>query len=157
VPQTETVPGTLAALDRASVVELLSEVDDSDAREAVARLEEMDTEIDHVSHREESEGLAGESRAARVLDQQLALDCIRSEAAPGTHDDVQSARDVAMIVRYTQRAPEPSSPGVWRTRSSPASGMSARWLIERSRPGSSTAVGARRRPGGPGGLSPPAG
>jgi len=59
-----------------------------------------------------------------------ALDCIRSEAAPGTHDDVQSARDVAMIVRCRQRAPEPSSPGVWRTRSSPASGMSA--LVDRA-------------------------
>jgi len=35
-----------------------------------------------------------------------------------------------MIVRCRQRAPEPSSPGVWRTRSSPASGMSA--LVDRA-------------------------
>lgn len=55
------------------MVQLLSELDDSAARDAVALFEEMASDIEHIS-REESEGLAGESRAARVLDQELAGD-----------------------------------------------------------------------------------
>ena len=65
---TSAAPG---ALGRAGVLQLLSELDDSAARDAVALFEEMATDIEHISH-EESEGLAGESRAARVLDQELA-------------------------------------------------------------------------------------
>jgi RNA polymerase primary sigma factor len=73
VSQTEVVSGAFAAPDRATVVQLLSELDDGAARDAVAVFEEMVTDIEHISH-EESEGLAGDSRAARVLDQELAGD-----------------------------------------------------------------------------------
>ena len=72
--QTEIVSGAFA--DRARVVQLLSELDDSTARDAVGLCEEMATDIEQISH-EESEGLAGESRAARVLDQELAGDLRR--------------------------------------------------------------------------------
>jgi RNA polymerase sigma factor (sigma-70 family) len=65
--------GALPASDRARVLQLLSELDGSTARDAVGLFEEMATDIEHVSH-DESEGLAGESRAARVLDQKLAGD-----------------------------------------------------------------------------------
>ncbi|MBV9414257.1 MAG: sigma-70 family RNA polymerase sigma factor [Solirubrobacterales bacterium] len=68
---TSAAPGAPAAPGRAGVLQLLSELDDSAARDAVALFEEMATDIEHISH-EESEGLAGESRAARVLDQELA-------------------------------------------------------------------------------------
>jgi RNA polymerase sigma factor (sigma-70 family) len=68
--------GAFAGPDRARVVQLLSEVDDSGARDALAVFDEMATDIEHISH-EESEGLAGESRAARVLDQELADDLRR--------------------------------------------------------------------------------
>jgi RNA polymerase primary sigma factor len=67
------VSGGFAAPDRATVVQLLSELDDRAARDAVGLFEEMATDIEHISH-EESQRLAGESRAARTLDQELASD-----------------------------------------------------------------------------------
>jgi RNA polymerase primary sigma factor len=67
------VPGAFAAPGGATVARLLSELDDSAARDAAGRFAEMATESEHVSH-EESQGLASESLAARALDQALARD-----------------------------------------------------------------------------------
>lgn len=52
---------------------MLSELDDSGARDPVMQLEEMAAVTDHIT-RDESDRLATESREARVLDQQLAGD-----------------------------------------------------------------------------------
>jgi RNA polymerase primary sigma factor len=54
-------------------VESLSELDDSELQGTFVRLEEMATVTDQINHRE-SERLAIESHAARVLDEQLAGD-----------------------------------------------------------------------------------
>jgi RNA polymerase primary sigma factor len=67
------VSRAFATPDHAMVVQLLSELEDSAKRDAVALFEEMATDTEQISH-EESEGLATESRAARVLDQELAGD-----------------------------------------------------------------------------------
>ncbi len=58
-------------VDHASVVALLSEIEDSDARAIVAQLEDMAADPDQITHGE-SERLATESRSARELDQHLA-------------------------------------------------------------------------------------
>jgi RNA polymerase sigma factor (sigma-70 family) len=55
------------------VVELLSELDDGEARDTVMQLEDMAAGTDHITG-DESERLATESRSARVLDQELAAD-----------------------------------------------------------------------------------
>lgn len=54
-------------------MELLSELDDNQARSTVMQLEEMAAVTDQIT-RDESDRLATESRSARVLDQQLAGD-----------------------------------------------------------------------------------
>ncbi len=54
-------------------MKLLSGTDQGDSRVAVTELEEMATDVEHISD-EESERLASESRAARARDQQLAGD-----------------------------------------------------------------------------------
>src|SRR5579862_1604342 len=73
----QTAPDAVTApareVDRVRVVELLSELDDSKARGAVMQLEEMAAVTDQIT-RDESDGLATESRSARALDQQLAGD-----------------------------------------------------------------------------------
>jgi RNA polymerase sigma factor (sigma-70 family) len=69
----DAVAGPAGEVDRARVVELLSELDDGQARGMVKRLEEMAAVTDQIT-RDESDGLATESRSARVLDQQLADD-----------------------------------------------------------------------------------
>jgi hypothetical protein len=61
------VSGAFAAPDRARVVQLLSELDDSAAPNAVAVFEEMAADIDEITD-SESLGLATESRAARGPD-----------------------------------------------------------------------------------------
>lgn len=58
---------------RTRIAQLLSVMEKSGARAIVAQLEDMAAETDQISHGE-SERLAIESRAARVLDQQLAGD-----------------------------------------------------------------------------------
>src|SRR5579859_7228578 len=77
MPPVRTAPDAVAApagkLDRARVVELLSELDESQARDTVIQLEKMAAVTDHIT-RDESERLATESRSARVLDQELAGD-----------------------------------------------------------------------------------
>jgi RNA polymerase sigma factor (sigma-70 family) len=77
MPHVLTAPEAVAARarggDRATVMELLSELEDGDARGMVAQLEDMAADADQITHGE-SERLASESRAARVLDQQLAGD-----------------------------------------------------------------------------------
>ena len=70
------VLATGTGIDRATVIKLLSGSDCSEARAAVTELEDMATDIEHITD-EESERLAGESRAARTLDQQLAGDLRR--------------------------------------------------------------------------------
>jgi RNA polymerase primary sigma factor len=73
----QTAPDAVAEpageVDRARVFGWLSGLDDSGARDTVAQLDEMAAGTDHIT-RDESEGLATESRAARVLDQELAGD-----------------------------------------------------------------------------------
>jgi RNA polymerase sigma factor (sigma-70 family) len=69
----DAVAACAGEVDRATVVELLSELDDGDARDTVVQLEEMAAITDHIT-RDESERLETESRSARVLDQQLAGD-----------------------------------------------------------------------------------
>jgi RNA polymerase primary sigma factor len=74
MPQTNMAPdpgAPAARVERARVVDLLSEMDDSGAETMVAALEEMTPDTDLVT-RGESERLAAESQAARALDQQLA-------------------------------------------------------------------------------------
>lgn len=66
----------LDTVDRARLIKLLSGSDPSEARPAVMELDEVATGIEHITD-EESERLAGESRAARSLDQQLAGDMRR--------------------------------------------------------------------------------
>jgi len=77
MPHLQTAPDAVAApagvVDRARFVGLLSELDDSEARDTVAQLEEMAAVPDHIT-RDESERLATESRSARVCDQELAGD-----------------------------------------------------------------------------------
>jgi hypothetical protein len=63
-------------VDRVTLIKLLSGSDRSEASAVVTELEEMVTDIKHISD-EESERLAGESRAARTLDRQLAGDLRR--------------------------------------------------------------------------------
>jgi RNA polymerase primary sigma factor len=63
-------------VDRVTLIKLLSGSDRSEASAAVTELEEVATDIEHITD-EESERLAGESRAARTLDQQLAGDLRR--------------------------------------------------------------------------------
>jgi hypothetical protein len=60
-------------VDRDRVVQLLSGIDHGDALHQTAKLEEMAADIEQITD-EESAGLEGESRQARVLDQQLAGD-----------------------------------------------------------------------------------
>jgi RNA polymerase sigma factor (sigma-70 family) len=77
MPGVLTAPDVASApagvVDRAQVVELLSELDRTGPRDMVIRLEEMAAVPDEIS-RDESERLATESRSARVLDQELAGD-----------------------------------------------------------------------------------
>jgi RNA polymerase sigma factor (sigma-70 family) len=77
MPGVQTAPVAVAApageVDRARVVELLSELDDGKARGTVMQLEEMAAVTDQIT-RDESDRLATESQSARVLDQQLAGD-----------------------------------------------------------------------------------
>lgn len=68
-------------VDRAMVVKLLAGISRGQARVAPQELEEMATDIEHITD-EESERLASESRAARTLDQQLASD-LRSRRPGG--------------------------------------------------------------------------
>ena len=73
----QTAPVAVAApareVDRARVLESLSELDDGKARGSVVQLEEMAAVTDQIT-RDESDGLATESRSARVLDQRVAGD-----------------------------------------------------------------------------------
>jgi RNA polymerase primary sigma factor len=69
----DAVAACAGEVDRATVVELLSELDDGDAGDTVVQLEQMAAITDHIT-RDESERLETESRSARVLDQHLAGD-----------------------------------------------------------------------------------
>jgi RNA polymerase primary sigma factor len=72
-PGPEAVAASAGGVDRAIVLERLSEFGDGDWRDMVAQLEEMAADIDQITD-SESHGLATESRAARGLDQTLAGD-----------------------------------------------------------------------------------
>jgi RNA polymerase primary sigma factor len=65
--------GSSSQLDRTRIAQLLSGTDHGDAVHRSAELEEMAGEIEQITDKE-SAGLQGESRQARVLDQQLAGD-----------------------------------------------------------------------------------
>ena len=76
MPPAHAAPEPIASgggVDRARVAVLLSEMDGGDAQAMVAQVEDMAADTDQITH-SESERLAVESRAARVLDQQLAGD-----------------------------------------------------------------------------------
>lgn len=77
MPSLQTAGSALKApageADRATVVELFSELDDGQARDTVMQLEEMAAVTDPIT-RDESERLATESHSARVLDRELAGD-----------------------------------------------------------------------------------
>lgn len=86
MPHGDTAADVLAPserVDRATLVDLLSERGDSDARDMVAELDEMTTEAERIT-RDESERLAAESQAARALDQQLAGELRHPELAGET-------------------------------------------------------------------------
>jgi RNA polymerase primary sigma factor len=75
MPLLATAPEAIAAsaegVDRARVADLLAETGGGAALDIVAQLEDMAADTDQITEGE-SERLAGESRAARVLDQRLA-------------------------------------------------------------------------------------
>src|SRR5579863_8204370 len=79
-------------VDRVRVLELLSELDDSDAHDTVAQLEELATDTEHITE-SESEGLASQSRAARALDEQLAGD-LRHRRLGGETSSAQYLREL---------------------------------------------------------------
>jgi RNA polymerase sigma factor (sigma-70 family) len=79
MPASEMVSATSptdVGIDRAAVLKFLAVSEHGEAPAEVTELDEMATDIEHISD-EESERLASESRAARTLDRQLAGDLRR--------------------------------------------------------------------------------
>jgi len=76
-PASETVAAAAGGVDRAIVLELLSESGDSDVRDMVAQLDEMAPDIDQITSSESARSRSSRGLRARLISSSPAI-CVSS-------------------------------------------------------------------------------